>query len=302
MLTKDGETTFFNYTVQWQRGLIGRRQTPKELPGCVHIDVFQESAVFEKFMTKAYRGNILPPVPAAVDPSRCPPAWVDDFNLFRSMVVNIPDRRSDKFVGHAYHAMYWKYLGGIVRRKCATGDRVFRVLEIGLGCMMNPNLIGGNGAGGGIQIMRTLFASTPISLDMQLLEFAGDCVKDFTAHEEHLLQNPTVTIHVGSQVNETDLSKFYGANFDAIIDDAAHLSSFMYFSLLRLFRNALAVGGAYFMEDIQGSCKNWAVNRGGAPVPKGEKARVGGTAGSWERTGTRCFILARRAERFAAAV
>lgn len=197
---------------------------------------------------------------------------------------------SDKFHSHAFHHMYSHYLKPIIERGCSNPSaRRIRMLEIGLGCGMEE--VRGK-PGGGVRIWNRLFPP-PFDLQLHVLEINQPCIeawREITKTWTRAAGEPEARIHAGDQNSTSDLDSLYAAAgnepFDIIVDDGSHVGDHQYATLTHILNRGYLkpFGGLYFVEDVQGSCKNWTV--------MGDQARmVDGTDGCMTtQSGTPTFF------------
>lgn len=142
---------------------------------------------------------------------------------------------TDKVTAHAYDLMYEAFLIPLARSK----QGVINMLEIGLGCDMYY------GGGASARLWRRLLPKA----ELWEAEVDGACVEQHRATLEELGVRPLV----GSQASRETLRRWVaesGGGFDVIIDDGSHKNT----DLMKTFEElwpALAVGGRYFLEDLQ---------------------------------------------------
>lgn len=158
---------------------------------------------------------------------------------------------SDKFTRHHYEYIYGKYLAHPHLFKAGL-----KVLEIGLGCTMNY------GPGESVKLWKTWFKDVQ-DFDLHFMEYDKECVEKWANHENM----KDLTIHIGDQNNTVDLENiFLKANitkptegafrnngfgqFDIIVDDGGHYFDQIRTSFEVLFKDALAPGGLYVIEDV----------------------------------------------------
>jgi len=97
-----------------------------------------------------------------------------------------------------------------------------------------------------------------VEFELHVFEFDKDCALKW--HEN----NPNIAsmVHTGDASSEEDLNRAYqeagGQPFDVIIDDASHIN-WHQIKTLDVMLPKVAVGGVFIVEDIQSSCRGWAV-------------------------------------------
>ena len=115
-------------------------------------------------------------------------------------------KKTDKARLHRYDFMYHEYLAPLVRRKCATNQKL-RMLEVGLGCgYMHP--------GGSASMWADLFSF--MKFEYHVLEYDAPCASAWAKEQT----NPRIHVHIGSQNSTSDLDQLYaaagGTPFDVI--------------------------------------------------------------------------------------
>lgn len=137
-----------------------------------------------------------------------------------------PDFKS--WPSHHYEILYEKYLQ-------PYRSRVFKMLEIGLGCGMPE------GVGLGIPMWRDYLPC----VQLYYLEYDAPCAARFASQVEGIV--------AGDQANLTDLSRVQALGpFDVVIDDGGHSMNQQITSIVHLFPR-LPPGGLYFVEDLRSS-------------------------------------------------
>lgn len=167
----------------------------------------------------------------------------DDVSFFYNLAMNSTSPFvSDKVQSHSYQEIYGRFLMPHLREVHASG-RGYRFLEIGAGCAQPEKFKG-------MQIWDSLFERGRDSI--WIAELKPRCIMKM---ERAKTIPESVKILIGDQSSEEDLQKWIdesgGGNFDAIVDDGSHKNHHIYASLIFLWKNALAPGGLYFIEDLQ---------------------------------------------------
>jgi hypothetical protein len=145
---------------------------------------------------------------------------------------------SDKAGAHRYTHHYERHLRHLRRRS-------LRLLEIGVGGYDSPTW-----GGASLRMWRDYFPHGEIhGLDIN----------------EKLIHEPRIQIHRGDQADE-DFMRALGHEhgpFDIIVDDGSHRNAHIRASFAALFRDHLAPGGMYVIEDMATA---YDPQYGGGPV------------------------------------
>lgn len=197
---------------------------------------------------------------------------------------------TDKVDGdHLFQFTYQPNLARLIQRKLSSSNNSksnkIRMLEFGLGCAPQGGMIEDKPGGSALGWRHLFHQIDGIEFELHVFEFDKDCILKW--HEE----NPNIAkVHTGDASSEQDLLRAYeeagSEPFDVIIDDASHIN-WHQIKTLDIMLPKLAVGGLYFVEDIQSSCRGWAANMG---THRGDD--VGGTQTCMNTTDGKDTILA----------
>lgn len=164
---------------------------------------------------------------------------------------------------HKFHYMYQPYLARLIRSKTACSvpeaERKVRMLEVGLGCHPSGG-IKRKTPGGSALGWAHLFRDVPLDFEYHVMEFDEKCALKWAADHKDIAH-----VHTGDAASEQDLKRLVeeagGEDFDIIIDDGSHINWHM-IRTMEVMIHHVKMGGAYVVEDIWSSCRNWKANVG----------------------------------------
>lgn len=162
---------------------------------------------------------------------------------------------TDKVSEHRYERIYERYIGPL-------RHRMFKLLEIGVGCNMR--------ATGPCRSFELLSKYAPL-MEYHLIERPAKRCEDWIrslgelspaeAVRRHVavlprakvewLLNHTVWGDQASPDTAAEVIRRFGNDFDVILDDASHDPKLTLASFRNLFHDALKPGGVYIVEDLQ---------------------------------------------------